>query len=74
MGWFDDKKGNPLDKFFTWGAETFLPTWCSREDHWTARVTDYFFTDCPCCILWRGLSFGFVVGAACGLGIGVVAF
>jgi hypothetical protein len=72
MGWFDDKQGNPLDQLFTWGAETFTPTWCQTEEHWTSRLTDYLYTDCPCCLMWRALIVGFIFGTvmsgACALG------
>lgn len=29
--------------------------------HWTAKLTAYLFTDCPCCLLFRGLVIGTVV-------------
>ena len=62
MGWFDDEKGNPVDRFFTWGAETFTPKLCQTEEHWTSRVTAILFTECPCCLMWRSLIVGFIFG------------
>lgn len=55
---------NPIDRFFTWGADTLLPKWCQSPEHWTAKVSAYLFTDCPCCLLFRGITVGLVIGAA----------
>src|SRR6187401_3140961 len=53
---------NWLSNNLAWISYHWFPTWCQTEDHWTSRVTQYLFTDCPCCILFRGLSIGFGIG------------
>lgn len=55
---------NPLDRLFTWGAGT-LPfrKWCQTPEHWTAKVSAYLFTDCPCCLVFRGATIGIALGA-----------
>lgn len=57
--WADNAVSNAM----AWASAKFLPAWCKNPGHWTARVTQYFFTDCPCCLLFRGI----VVGGALAL-------
>lgn len=61
--WADNSLSNTL----AYASHKLTPSWCQSEDHWTARLTQYLFTDCPCCMLFRGL----VVGAGAGLLAGV---
>lgn len=61
---------NPLDRLFTWSANTLFPKWCQSENHWTSRLTDYLFTDCPCCLLFRGATIGATLAGAIGFLIG----
>jgi len=49
---------NWLSNFFAWGSKTFTPSWCQSKDHWSSRITQYVFTDCPCCLFFRGLIIG----------------
>jgi len=58
--WTDNSLSNTL----AWASHRFAPAWCQSEDHWTAVVTQYLFTDCPCCLLFRGLFIGVVIGWA----------
>lgn len=60
---------NRADELFTWGSKTVVPTWCQTPEHWTSRVVDYLWVDCPCCLFFRGV----VLGYASGLCIGAVA-
>lgn len=64
----------PLSNFFAWGAKTFIPRWCHVETHWTSRLTQHLFTDCPCCLLFRGIVVGgaLTFGPAFLLGIAFV--
>jgi hypothetical protein len=38
---------NWLSNLFAWGSDTFIPSWCGDEKHWTTRFMAWFFTDCP---------------------------
>lgn len=52
--WADNWLSNSL----AWFSTKWLPAWCQSEDHWTAKTTQYLFTDCPCCLLFRGIVVG----------------
>lgn len=69
-----ENKRNAVDKLFTWGSATFTPRWCQTEDHWTSRVTDKLFVDCPCCLLARGAVIGYLIGLGVGAAIGGLLF
>lgn len=58
----DEWADNWLSNFIAWAALTFVGPWCSTETHWTSRVTNYLFTSCPCCLLFRGLAIGAISG------------
>lgn len=60
----DEWADNALSNSMAWASTTLLPGWCSSPEHWAARLTGYLWTDCPCCLLWRGLALGFAAGAA----------
>lgn len=64
---------NFLDRLFTWGAGT-LPfrKWCQTPEHWTAKVSAYLFTDCPCCLVFRGMTIGAVLAGPVGFLIGKI--
>ena len=51
-----------VDKFFTWGSNTVTPNWCQTEYHWTSRITSFMWTDCPCCLMFRGIIIGAFFG------------
>ncbi len=51
---------NAVSNSFAWASYRLVPSWCQTPEHWTSRLTNYLFTDCPCCLLFRGI----VVGAA----------
>jgi hypothetical protein len=44
-----------------------VPSWCQDEAHWTSKLTQDLFTDCPCCLLFRGLTLGFLFGMTAGI-------
>lgn len=58
---------NWLSNLMAWVSYKFLGSWCQTEDHWTSRTTQYLFTDCPCCLLFRGLSIGGLIGLSLGV-------
>lgn len=49
---------NWLSNGMAWVSHRFLPKWCQTSEHWTARLTAYLFTDCPCCLMFRGIVVG----------------
>ena len=57
---------NWLSNSFAWGSYFFAPDWCQTPEHWTSRLTQYLFTDCPCCLMFRGIAVGYVAGAFLG--------
>jgi len=63
---------NALSNFMAWVSYRFLPTWCQTPDHLTSRFTQYLFTDCPCCLFWRGLTIGYAVGGVFGALTGIL--
>jgi hypothetical protein len=60
---------NWLSNFFAWFSHYYLPNWCQTPEHFTSRVTQYLFTDCPCCLLFRGITVGFALAVAVALAI-----
>lgn len=60
------------EKFFEFGAYVIFTTTCQTEDenHWSYRVLDFFWVDCPCCLLFRGFTVGSMIGGSLGLGLG----
>ena len=67
MEWAD----NWLSNFMAWASQQwpFEPA-CNTPEHWTSRIVDYFFTDCPCCLFIRGT----IVGAFCIVALEVITF
>jgi hypothetical protein len=57
---------NALSNTFAWVSYAILPTWCQTPEHFTSRFTQYLFTDCPCCLFWRGITVGYLVGGTVG--------
>jgi hypothetical protein len=52
---------NWLSNLLAWASTTFVPAWCQTPDHWTSKVTAYTFSDCPCCLLFRGIMLGLMI-------------
>ncbi len=67
-----DWEDNWLSNSMAWVSHKLLPRWCQTPEHWTSRITQYLFTDCPCCLLFRGLSLGALGGLVIGCGLGVM--
>jgi hypothetical protein len=57
--WADNKLSNSM----AWASQVITPKWCQSPEHWTARLTEYLFTSCPCCLVFRGLVIGAVAGS-----------
>lgn len=65
----DEWADNWLSNYFAWASRTFLPHWCDTPPHWTSRLTEYLWTSCPCCLLFRGLTLGYLMGLAIGAAV-----
>ena len=63
----DDWADNAVSNVMAWLSQRLLPGWCATPEHWTSRLTMMLWTDCPCCLLWRGLVLGFLAGLGLGL-------
>jgi hypothetical protein len=73
----DDKvdwEDNRLSNFFAWASYKITPSWCQTPEHWTSRLAQYVFTDCPCCLLFRGLSIGILIGLSIGILLSAVVW
>jgi len=57
-----DWEDNALSNFFAWASTVLMPTWCQDEAHWTSRFATYLWTSCPCCLLFRGIALGLLIG------------
>jgi hypothetical protein len=49
---------NPVSNLLAYLSTTITPRWCQAPEHWTSRLTAYLFSDCPCCLLFRGIVIG----------------
>lgn len=63
---------NRLSNFMAWAARKALPRWCAVERHWTVRLTELLWTDCPCCLGLRFMTVGAAGGMALGVSIGIL--
>lgn len=55
-----DWEDNWLSNALAWAsARKPFAKMCKTPEHWTSRLTNYIFTDCPCCLFFRGVTFGF---------------
>ncbi len=33
-----------------------------QPDNFAVKIANFFFTDCSCCLFWRGVAVGFIAG------------
>ena len=48
-----------LDVILEWGASALK--WCKHSpvhNHWSTLFAQLWFIDCPCCLFYRGVTFG----------------
>lgn len=45
-----------------------------KANNWSVRIADYFFVDCACCIFWRGMFIGGIIGVYLTLVVATVIF
>lgn len=60
----EEWEDNAVSNAFAWGADHLLPSWCKTPEHVTSRIAAYFWTDCPCCLFYRGSIVGVILGVA----------
>lgn len=53
-----DWEDNAISNSMAWASDTFTPGFCATPEHWTSRVGNYFWTECPCCLFIRGVIIG----------------
>lgn len=62
-----------LDKFLTDASMHFKMCGEGPKNSWSILFAQLWFTDCPCCLFYRGVTFGGVAGATiAGAGVGVL--
>ena len=52
---------NCASNFLAAASKEFTPTWCQTPEHWTSKFTQYLWTDCPCCLMFRGITVGLLL-------------
>jgi hypothetical protein len=65
-----DWEDNWLSNAMAWASDRLMPKVCKQEGHWTGKVTNYLWTDCPCCLSIRWLIVGIVIGAGLAFALG----
>jgi hypothetical protein len=55
---------NSLSNTMAWFSHKYLPAWCQTPEHWTSKTAAYLWTDCPCCLFFRGVTCGLALGLA----------
>lgn len=58
-----DWEDNPVSNSLAWMSEKVTCKYCKSPEHWTSKLTNYFWTDCSCCLFLRGVIVGIAVGA-----------
>jgi len=61
-----DWEDNALSNAMAWASDTFVGNWCKQDDHWTFAVTKPIWTECSCCLTFRGVILGLIVGFVIG--------
>lgn len=58
-----DWEDNPVSNSLAWASEQVTFKYCGTPNHWTSRISNYMWTDCSCCLFFRGIVVGIVMGA-----------
>jgi len=64
----EDWEDNYISNGMAWCASQL--GLCKREQQRSSRLADYFWVQCACCLFFRGLSLGVILGLAAGFLIG----
>lgn len=57
-----DWENNWVSNAFAYISVKLMPKWCQNDKHWTAKFANYFWTSCPCCLIFRGITLGIILG------------
>lgn len=61
---------NFVSNFLAYASDHLFPNFCKTPEHWTSRFMHYFYTDCPCCLILRGVIVGMAIAGPLGFIIG----
>lgn len=53
-----------LDTALTWAAHRTKMCGEGAKHNWSILFAQLWFTDCPCCLFYRGVAFGCFLGAS----------
>ena len=53
---------NALSNTMAWASHKLTPAWCQSPGHWSSRLSAYLWSDCPCCLFFRGVVLGLGLG------------
>lgn len=53
-----DWEDNWLSNSLAFASEIVTPKACTTPGSVMARISNYLWTSCPCCLFWRGAVFG----------------
>lgn len=67
-----DWSDNPVSNAMAGISEGVIPSWCNKQGHWTIHLADYLWTDCACCLIFRGIAVGGFFGVIIGVAIGTL--
>lgn len=67
-----DWENNWLSNSMAWVSDRMLPSLCNTADHWSSRMANYVWTDCPCCLVLRGMTLGAGAGLVVGILVGII--
>ena len=60
---------NWLSNAMAYGSLVLFPNLC--KSGWAVKLSIYLWTECPCCLLFRGITIGLIIGLPVGLLIGI---
>lgn len=55
-----------VDRLFTWGSSRLGMCGDGVRHNWSVMFAELFFLQCPCCLFYRGVTIGAVLGLVLG--------
>lgn len=65
----DSWEDNWLSNSMAWLSDLAVPNWCNNVNHWTVKLVLYLWADCSCCLAFRFMGLGLLLGLAIGAGV-----